>query len=251
MPKPGIRILGRVVENELKESASGSRIVLITGGTSGIGLATVRRFLESGDQVVTCARNPFDPESKLIHDGKLDFQSVDLSQRDSGRNWVSRAIDRWGRVDILINNAASVPMKPINEFKTEEFEMALKVNLQAAFETTQAAFQNWKQEKRGGVLVNLSSMAAVDPFEGFSVYGACKAWIELFTKSAADEGREHGIFCCSIRAGAVETPLLRRVLPSFPAEDALTSEFVAERIWEIASNPDWDQHGMAIPVVKE
>ena len=72
------------------------------------------------------------------------------------------------------------------------------------------------RRQSGGTIVNISSMAAVDPFPGFSVYGATKAWVELFTKAIAEEGRADGILAFSLRLGAVETPMLRGLFPDFP-----------------------------------
>ena len=69
----------------------------------------------------------------------------------------------------------------------------------------------------GGTIVNISSLAAVDPFPGFSLYGASKAWVELFTRATADEGRGIGIRAFAVRLGAVDTPLLRGLFPEFPA----------------------------------
>ena len=77
---------------------------------------------------------------------------------------------------------------PVDQLAREEFDKALGVNVAAVFHTTQAVWPLMRQQG-SGVLINISSLASVDPFTGFSVYGACKAWVNLFTKAIADEGR--------------------------------------------------------------
>ena len=85
----------------------------------------------------------------------------------------------------------------------------------------------------GGSIVNVSSQAAVSPFQGFSVYGGTKAFVDLFTKAVAEEGKPHGISVFSVRPGAVDTPLLRELFPDFPLDQAVTAEEVANVIWQL------------------
>ena len=103
----------------------------------------------------------------------------------------------------------------------------------------------------GGVIVNVSSLAAVDPFPGFSLYGASKAWMDLLTVALATEGSEKGIRVCSIRPGAVETPMLRSLFPDFPTEQCVSPEAVAERIWGCVSDPQNYESGKAYEVTNQ
>ena len=89
------------------------------------------------------------------------------------------------------------------------------------------------RKQHSGVIVNVSSLAAADPFPGFSVYGGCKAWVETFTRAIAAEGREFGLRAFSVRPGAVETPMLRGVFPDFPRDQTLAPEDVAELIFSL------------------
>ena len=85
-----------------------------------------------------------------------------------------------------------------------------------------------------GIVVNISSMAAIDPFTGFSLYGASKGWIETWTKALADEGQRKGIRVYGIRPGAVETPMLRRLFPDYPAQQCVAPTEIAEAIFDLA-----------------
>ena len=103
-------------------------------------------------------------------------------------------------------------------------------------------------KQRSGTIVNISSLSAVDPFVGFSTYGASKAWLDLLTHSLAQEGKDSNIRVCSLRPGAVETPLLRGLFPDFPAEECVSPERVAQEVWGCVNSPDDYPSGSAFPV---
>jgi len=111
----------------------------------------------------------------------------------------------------------------------DDFEQALRANIAGVFYMTRAAWPALRRQGSGTV-VNISSLAAVDPFPGFAVYGACKAWVSLFTKAADDEGRPLGIRVFAIAPGAVETAMLRQNFPDIPAEQTLAPDEVAGMI---------------------
>ena len=112
---------------------------------------------------------------------------------------------------------------------------------------TQVAWK-WMMRQGRGVVVNISSLAAVDPFPGFSLYGASKAWLDLLTVALAAEGAEHGIRVYSIRPGAVETPLLRNLFPDFPADQCVSPHDVARQVWKCVDLPEKFASGSAFDV---
>jgi NAD(P)-dependent dehydrogenase (short-subunit alcohol dehydrogenase family) len=99
------------------------------------------------------------------------------------------------------------------------------VNIHSVFFGCRAAWPLLRRSR--GTIINVSSMAAVDPFPGFAAYGASKAWVNTFTRGLADEGRAHGIKVFAVGPGAVETGLLRQRFPDFPAERTLQPDDVA------------------------
>lgn len=240
-----------------------SRIVIITGGTSGIGLETVIRFATHGIRVFTCSRHPFNFHD-ILDSGvanQIEHLVVDVGNTDQLTDWVRSIGKRFGRIDVLVNNAAAVVSKPIGEFKESELRESLEVNLLGLMQATQTALPFMLAQKTSTpdnednvsdpVIINISSLAAVDPFPGFSVYGACKAFVELFTQAIQNELKEKGIKCFTIRAGAVDTPLLRRVLPGFPSSETLNPRQVADLIYQIANRTEQFPVGSPIEITQQ
>jgi 3-oxoacyl-[acyl-carrier protein] reductase len=216
-------------------------VCAITGGSSGIGLATACFFARHGWGVACCGRQPQRVESArgevaaaAGNAARVLSVTCDLRAPDDCRNFVHAAHQKFGRVDVLINNAGVAPLVPLADATDEMFNELAETNQRAVFATTQAVWPILRSQG-GGTIVNVSSMAAVSPFSGFSLYGASKAWVELFSKATADEGRGLGIRAFALRLGAVDTPLLRGLFPEFPAAEMLTAGDVAEFIYLLST----------------
>lgn len=224
-----------------------SQNVLVTGGTSGIGLATAKAFIKEGYSVAVCGR---DEQRRLNATQQLEEAAAESSKGAADepvRTFVlpcnlqdvaqcsqlpQQLESEFGAVDILINNAAYAPLCDFENTSLEDFEKVLSINLRATWTVTQALWKPMVQ--RGfGAIVNVSSMAAVDPFTGFSLYGASKGWLETWTKALADEGLRKGIRVYGVRPGAVETPLLRSLFPDFPAAECVSPEQVAKSVVDL------------------
>ena len=229
------------------------KVCLVTGGSSGIGLATAKQFARNGYVPAICGRD----ETRLQQAvgeieslGKECFSvAIDLGDPGAGTRLATDVMDSLGQIDVLVNNAALSPFGPFEEISSDEFQSTMQVNAQAVFELTQFV---WKQMlgRKSGVIVNVSSLAAVDPFTGFSLYGATKAWMDLLTVALADEGKEKGIRVYSVRPGAVETKMLRGLFPDFPADQCVSPETIAEKIWECVSDPVNHDSGSHYSVTK-
>ncbi len=214
------------------------RVCVITGGSSGIGLATALRFVAAGDHVAICGRDEARLstakralESEAADASQVLVRRLDVSQPGSVQKFIDDVRTEMGRVDVLFSNAGYPPCDAVCNITREQFDQAIAVNIAATFEGTQAAWPIM-QEQGQGVIINMSSMAAIDPFEGFSVYGACKAWIELFSRATASEGQPIGIRVVCIRPGAVDTPMLRALFADFPAEELVLPTEVATVIFQ-------------------
>ena len=222
---------------------------LVTGGTSGIGQETVRLLRRRGYCIATCGRNTKRLDEMRLELGEENFVvATDLANVEQAKSLAEQVLRRFGRIDLLVNNAATSPMAPFHDLSGETFEETLNVNIRSPFYLTQII---WRQmmKQGSGVIVNISSLAAVDPFPGFNIYGASKAWFDLITTALKTEGLEYGIRTYSIRAGAVETPMLRRAFPDFPADQCVTTLNVAEKIWECVNNEH--ESGSHIVVAKQ
>ena len=215
-------------------------VCVVTGGTSGIGNAVVRLFADNSYRIATCGRNPERLASLndtiATADGHL-IQSVDLSDMQQTQRFGQQTLEHFDRVDVLVNNAAVAPLGPLEDITQSTFEEMLNINIRSTFYLTQKFWPRMKRQGRG-VVVNISSLAAVDPFPGFSIYGASKAWIDLMTVALSAEGKDSNVRVCSIRAGAVETPLLRGLFPDFPADQCVSPEQVAQSVFNCVQQPE-------------
>jgi len=228
------------------------RVCVVTGGSSGVGLATAQRFLKAGCCVVICGRDSARlqaAEALLAAEGGDNVASInlDVGESDAGERLIEFSVRRFGRVDVLVNNAGTAPLAPAHAMSSEEFDRCLSTNIRGVFATTQAAWPGMCRQG-GGAIINVSSLSAVDPFPGLGVYGASKAWVELFTKATAEEGREHHIHVMAVAPGAVDTPMLHGLFPDIPHDVRLASDEVAELIYRLSTKAMANCTGQTISI---
>lgn len=186
------------------------RAAIVTGGASGIGLATARRFGSEGARVVVAdlSREKMDSAvDALKRAGAPDAVAAVCNVADEKDviAAVGLAMHRFGRLDVVVNNAGVMIFKPLEEQTTEDWEKVLHVDLLGAFYFTKQAFLHMKP---GGAIVNVSSIHAVETTPLVSAYAAAKAALLSLTRSASLEGKARGIRVNAILPGAVNTPML-------------------------------------------
>jgi NAD(P)-dependent dehydrogenase (short-subunit alcohol dehydrogenase family) len=140
-------------------------------------------------------------------------------------------VDRFGRLDNLINNAGLAPMLPIERTTPEVISEVFRVNTLGTAYAIHAAWPVF-QRQRSGCIINLSTLGTIDPFPGFFAYAAAKAAVNLMTKVCASEGAPIGVRAFAIAPGAVETEMLRAIIPEsvVAPEQTLPPEAVADVI---------------------
>lgn len=214
------------------------RVVVVTGGGRGIGRAVCIRFAKDGAQIVAVSRTASElAETKSLVEragGQCHVQAVDITKTEPTQSMMQDVIKRFGRIDVLVNAAGIAPLGMIEELTPEVFDNILAVNVRAIYLTSRAAWPALKTS--GGVIVNISSIASLDPFAGFAAYGASKTWVNSWTKGLAEEGRPHRIGVFSIAPGAVETQMLRGAFPTYPKTDTLDAADVADMV-HVVSQP--------------
>ncbi len=206
------------------------RTIIVTGAGRGIGRAIARRFGASRANVVAVARNEreLDETRRMVErDGSRCLAvRADVSRTEDVDRVVEEAVEAFARIDGLVNNAGLAALSSIDALEPEQFDTLVASNIRSVFLCCRAVWPNMR-ESGGGVIVNVSSLAADDPFPGFAAYGATKAFVNTFSQALHAEGAPAGIRVYCVAPGAVDTQMLRGPFPDYPAERTLDPDDVA------------------------
>jgi len=211
------------------------KTALVTGSTSGIGVGIAQRLARHGANIILNgfgdAQEIASLRRQLAEETGVDVQydGADMSRPDAIEAMMMRAIERFGAVDLLINNAGIQHVAPVDEFPVQKWDAILAINLSAAFHTTRLALPMMKA--RGfGRIVNVASAHALvaSPFK--SAYVAAKHGIAGFTKSVALEVAERGITVNAVCPGYVLTPLVQKQIPDTARARGITEEQVVRDV---------------------
>lgn len=194
---------------------------LVTGSTSGIGLAIARALRAEGAEVVLNGFGEADAIAKLVAELGATHSGADLTDAAAIEAMMAEA----GPIDILVNNAGMQHVAPIDEFPVAKWDTIIALNLTAAFHTMRLALPGMKQKGWGRVINTASAHSLVaSPFK--SAYVAAKHGIAGLTKTAALEVAQHGVTVNAISPGYVWTPLVENQIPDTMAARGLTREQV-------------------------
>jgi len=221
------------------ESLKG-RTAIVTGGGRGIGRAISRRLAACGASVAIVSRTleDLDETRRLIEHGggRVLPISADVSQEREVERILDEVHAGFGRATVLVNNAGVAPLADIEQMEAEVFDRIIATNVRAVYLCTRAVWRDMVDEG-GGAIVNISSVAAYDPFPGFAAYGAAKAFVNAYTRGIAEEGAALGIRVYGIAPGAVETNMLRGPFPNFPKDKTLEPDEIAALV-EVLLTPN-------------
>ncbi|MBT2470488.1 SDR family oxidoreductase [Streptomyces sp. ISL-66] len=160
------------------------RVVVVTGGTRGVGAGIARSFLTAGAEVVVCARRP--PEEPVATEGRsASYAALDLRDPAAVQDFFATVARRHGRLDCLVNNAGGTPYRLLGEGEAQRHARVLELNLTAPMTASLAAYP-WLREARGSVVM-IGSVSGTRPSPGTAAYGAAKAGLENLARSMAVE----------------------------------------------------------------
>ena len=202
------------------------KTALITGGSSGLGNAMVRRFVAEGAAVIIADIDDANGQALAAELGQqASFVHLDVAKEE---DW-QRALSGGASIDVLINNAGITTYGSIEEVTLEQFKHELDIDVIGVFLGCKYAVANMKAGGRGGSIINMSSLAGLRANGNLAAYNAAKAAVTLLTKSVAMHCATsgYGIRCNSIHPGVIHTPILDKVLAQVPNPDEVYASWVA------------------------
>ena len=216
------------------------RVVVVTGASSGIGEACAVSFVEKGARVVLAARRA-ERLSALVErleglGGEALAVTTDVTSEADVDNLFAKAVERFGAIDVLINNAGIADSTPVNEMPLELWSRVLETNLTSAFLCSRAAFRVMKEQRRGRIL-NIGSISARVPRANSPAYAASKWGLDGLTRSLAIDGREFNIAASIFHPGIVATEIAPGAV-KLPEDFAASPEDIAGVIVHMCDLPD-------------
>lgn len=222
------------------------RAALVTGASSGIGLAIARLLGEEGYGLTVCARRPEKLERAAAELREAGFEveavAANVAEEDDVRRAFATHRERWGRLDALVNNAGVGIGSPIDQIRTKHLDMQLAVNLRALVLATREALPLLREagaEHGKALIVNTASIAGKGGQAWLSVYAATKAAVINFTQSTQREAGAAGIQCTALAPGFVDTAMTEFIRKHVPPEKMIRPSDVAEAVrFLLATSPN-------------
>jgi NAD(P)-dependent dehydrogenase (short-subunit alcohol dehydrogenase family) len=210
-------------------------VAIVTGAGSGIGRAAAIALAKAGWAVALAGRDRarLEETAGMLSGGVgVLVQPTDITDSAACDALVAATVARFGRIDALANVAGFVDkLQPLSETSNVDWQRIVGVNLSGPFHLTRAVWPTFMKNRRS-VIVNVSSMASLDPFEGLGAYAVAKSGLNMLTQVTAAEGKLRGVVSVAIAPGAVETPMLRAMFDTafLPADQTLDPEEVGALI---------------------
>jgi 3-oxoacyl-[acyl-carrier protein] reductase len=187
------------------------RSVIVTGGSRGLGAALVQAFLDDGDAVATCSRSATPEIERWSSDPALaerfHHESVDLVDPEACEGFVARTVERFGRVDVLVNNAGVARDGVIGLVQQRDVDEVIDLNLKATIQVSRLVVRRMLLQGDPGRIINVSSIVGLSGYRGLAVYSATKAGLDGITRALARELGSRGITVNSVAPGYMRTEM--------------------------------------------
>ena len=227
------------------------KIVLVAGGTGGLGRAVTLAFLADRAKVIVTYRNeaPFAAlkATSGSASGSLDGIAADLTDEVAAGKVIEDIVTKYGRLDVVVNAIGGFALGKLSETSAKTFDQMLEMNLCSGFALAHAAIPVMLKQGEG-VLINVASKAAVDHGAGVSAYAASKAAAVAMMDSLAAEVKGSGVRVNSVLPSIIDTETNRKAMPDAPFATWPKPEEIAQVILFLASDNARLIHGASIPV---
>lgn len=227
----------------MPESAQ-ARVALITGAARGIGLAVAHRLYAEGAAVVLADMDSETARTQAARLGdRAAWAELDVTDSASAEAVVAQTLSRWGRIDVLVNNAGIAgPAAPVTDYPLQEWRRVIAINLDGVFHCTRAVLPHMLQ-RGSGRIVNIASIAGKEGNPNMSAYSSSKAAVIGFTKAVAKEVAKSGVIVNCVTPAVIETDILKQLseetvsymVSRIPMGRAGQPEEVAEMVAWLAS----------------
>ncbi len=185
------------------------KVCIVSGGGSGIGKAACQQFAREGGKVIVADLNQQHGEETVQEIGRAQGEAIfvqcDVGNPDDVKAAIKAAVDRWGKIDVVVNDAAMMTFQPIVDLPEEDFDKVLNVNLRSVFLFCKYAAPHMPP---GSAIVNISSVHAHRTTRNVVPYASSKGGMEAFTRGFAEEIAPNKIRINCVAPGAVDTPML-------------------------------------------
>jgi NAD(P)-dependent dehydrogenase (short-subunit alcohol dehydrogenase family) len=206
------------------------KTAIVTGAASGVGLATSLQFVASGlTNLIAVDLAPPPPDIQRVIDerpGNVAYVHGDVGVEDTARRYAALGLERFGRIDVLVNNAGVSVVKPIHEHTPEEWDLVMNVNVKALYYSARHVVPVMIRQ-RSGVILNTGSISGHAGIPGQGAYGPSKGALHQMTRQMAIEYAPYGIRVNAVALGTVDTPLV---------EDSARQSGDREAFWAMLRN---------------
>ena len=193
--------------NRLKD-----KVAVVTGSTSGIGIGIARLFAAEGAKVVVCGRRQEKGQAvvdRILKDGgEACYHYMDITAPDSIEKLFADTVEKYGKIDVLVNNAANVALKDgrVDELTLEMWDNIFQSDMRGTFYATKTVLPYLQKNENGGSIINIGSMASCIGDLSSTAYACAKAGVDMLTKSTALQYGKENIRCNCVRPGLIVTP---------------------------------------------
>ena len=210
------------------------KVAIVTGSTSGIGVGIARLFAGEGAKVVICGRRAERGqavvESIEKEGGEAYYHFMDMTATDSIAQLLEDTAAKYGKIDVLVNNAANVGLKDgrVDELTLEMWDAVFQSDLRGTFFMTKSILPYMQKNEDGGSIINIGSMASCGGDLGSTAYACAKAGVDMLTKSVALQYGKNRIRCNCVRPGLIVTPQNEAKVPQ-ALKDIFLSNIMVDR----------------------